>query len=429
MKKLLFIIFAFGFSLVQAQNILSLDEVIQMAMKKNYGILISRNEANIDKTNNTVGNAGMLPDISLNGSKNWVLKNVHQELIEGGDSDDPSANTSVLNTGIELSWTLFDGGKMFVTKGRLSEIAALGELQFKEQVMQTLSDVIAAYYNIVKQKQQLNSIEQVIVYNRERVRIMQTAFDSGSRGKTDLLQAKIDLNVSLENAINQQFVIDDSKRELKRLLGEDAGSPVDVNDSIPLNYTPDKNKLQQRLYNSNPTVLAFQKQNEINRLMLKEVERTRLPKINLNAGYYYNLTNSNGQVMANRSYGPQIGATLSLPVYLSGDINRQANIAKIELSSASYRLEDYKLQLNTELQNALNQFENQQKLLQIETENAELTKENLEISIQRLRLGQTNSLEVHLAQEEFVQSATRLINFKYNLKMAETRLKQLMGDL
>jgi outer membrane protein len=429
MKKLLFILFTFSFSLAQAQNILSLDETIQSALKKNYNILISRNEANIDKTNNTVGNAGMLPDITLNGSKNYSLKNSHQELQGGAVSNDPSANSSVFNTGIELSWTLFDGGKMFVTKNKLSEIEALGELQFKEQVMQTVYDVSAAYFNIVKQKQQLNSIDQTINYNRERVKIMQTAFNSGSAGKTDLLQAKIDLNVYLENAINQQSIIDDAKRELNRLLGEDASSLIDVNDSIPLNYTPDKSKLQQRLYTSNPTVLSFQKQTEINRLMLKEVERTRLPKINLNAGYYYNLTNTEGAVLLNRSFGPQIGASLSLPVYLSGDINRQANIAKIELNSASFRLEDYKLQLNTQLQNALNQFENQQKLLQIETENAELTKENLEISIQRLRLGQTNSLEVHLAQEEFVQSSTRLINFKYNLKMAEIRLKQLMGDL
>lgn len=429
MKKILFIIFAFGFSLTQAQNILSLDEVIQMAMEKNYGILISRNDAEIDNVNNTPGNAGMLPDISISGTKNYALKNSHQEFSDGSESNDPSANSSALNAGIELSWTLFDGGKMFVTKNKLSEMEALGELQFKEQVMQTLYEVIAAYYNIVKQKQQLNSIDQVIVYNRERVRIMQTAFESGSRGKTDLLQAKIDLNVSLENAINQQSVIEDSKRELKQLLGEDAKSSIDVNDSIPLQYKPDSNKLQQRLYTSNPTALALDKQTEINRLMIKEIERTRLPKINLNAGYFYNLTNQSSTVSLNRSFGPQIGATISVPVYLSGDINRQSNIARIQLSTASFRFEDYKLQLNTELQNALNHFENQLKLLQIETENTELTKENLEISIQRLRLGQTNSLEVHLAQEEFVQSATRLINFKYNLKMAETKLKQLMGDL
>ncbi|HNW49780.1 MAG TPA: TolC family protein [Prolixibacteraceae bacterium] len=414
----------------QAQNILSVEEAVQIALKKNYDIQISRNEATIDKMNNTPGNAGMLPDLSLSGSKNYQLKNVHQELSGGTASDNPNSNTSVLSAGVELGWTVFDGGKMFVTKRKLSEIKALGELQFKEQVMQTIYDVTAAYFNIVKQKQQLNSIEQTIVYNRERVKIMQTSFNSGSVNKADYLQAKIDLNVYLENEVNQQAVIDDAKRNLNRLLGEDIESPIEVNDSIPLGYVPDVNKLKQTLYELNPTVLSFQKQSDISKLALEETKRARLPRINLNGSYIYNnTTNSDGSVRLNRYYGPQVGASLSLPLYEGGALNRKVNVAKMEFSSAQFQLDDIKLQLNTQLQNALNQFETQQKLLEIETENAGLTKENLEISLQRLRLGQTNSLEVHMAQEEFVQSFTRLINFKYNLKLAEIKLKQLMGEL
>ena len=68
-------------------------------------------------------------------------------------------------------------------------------------------------------------------------------------------------------------------------------------------------------------------------------------------------------------------------------------------------------------------------MLKIEKENNELTKENIKISIERLRLGQTTSLEVRLAQEDYVQSCTRLINFQYNLKIAETKLKQLVSAL
>ena len=81
------------------------------------------------------------------------------------------------------------------------------------------------------------------------------------------------------------------------------------------------------------------------------------------------------------------------------------------------------------MQNALIDFENQQLLLQIEKENNQLTKENMEISLQRLRLGQTTSLEVHQAQESYVQSSTRLLNFEYNLKIGETKLKQLVSSL
>ena len=74
-------------------------------------------------------------------------------------------------------------------------------------------------------------------------------------------------------------------------------------------------------------------------------------------------------------------------------------------------------------------YENQQRLLQIEVTNNEFTKEMLEISMQRMKLGQTNTLEVHQAQENYVQSCTRLINIKFNMKIAEIKLKQLLAEL
>lgn len=67
--------------------------------------------------------------------------------------------------------------------------------------------------------------------------------------------------------------------------------------------------------------------------------------------------------------------------------------------------------------------------MQIEKENNELNKEYIEICLQRLRLGQSTSLELHQAQDSYVQSSTRLINFEYNMKMAEIKLKQLIATL
>jgi len=68
-------------------------------------------------------------------------------------------------------------------------------------------------------------------------------------------------------------------------------------------------------------------------------------------------------------------------------------------------------------------------MLAIEKENNQLTKENLEISIQRLKQGETTTLEVHQAQDDYMQSCTRLVNFKYNLKVAELKLRQLLSTL
>lgn len=143
-----------------------------------------------------------------------------------------------------------------------------------------------------------------------------------------------------------------------------------------------------------------------------------------------NTSNSEGSSLRNRVFGPQIGGTLSIPLFNGGETKRKISVARKELESAEYDLGNHKTtQVNTELLNTLTDFESQQQLLQIEKDNNQLAKENIEISIERLRLGQTTSLEVHQAQESYVQSSTRLINFEYNLKIAETRLKQLMSTL
>ena len=418
------------FSASNAQNIITVEDAVNIALRNNFDILVARNEADIAKANNTPGNAGMLPSVGAFGSGDYSVRNTTQKLSGGTENHYPSLSSASVNAGAELSWTLFDGGRMFVTKNKLNEIEALGEIEFKDQVLQTLYSVVAVYYDVVRQKQQLNAINVVMSYNRDRVTIAQAGLNAGSLLKTDLLQAKIDLNVTMENAINQQYTIDAAKRDLNSILGQDPNVAIEVTDSIPNNYSPDKKELLQRLDSVNTRILSYQKQAEIARLSLKENTRAYLPTLDFDAGYSLSHTNnSDGSVLNSRYYGPSAGGTVSIPLYSAGENRRKIAVSKIQLQSAEYDLQNIKLQVNTELQNALTEFENQRQLLQIETENNQLSRENLEISLQRLKQGQTTSLEVHQAQENYAQSSSRLINFEYNLKIAETKLKQLISEL
>lgn len=415
---------------VSAQQRLSLADAMGIALKNNYDIRLARNDADISKINNTAGNAGMLPAVQLTGSANRAFNNVSQQLSSGTFNIYPSQLSTTLNAGAQLSWTLFDGGKMFVTKNKLAEIQQLGDLQFKAKVLQTQADVIAAYYNVVSQKQQLNSINEVINYNRERVKIIQTGFDHGYYIKTDLLQAQIDLNVALENAINQKFAIQLALKNLNLLLAQPSDVDFEVEDSIPLNYNPNRDELTHKLLTNNTDILSLQKQKEIALLVLKENESLYLPKLNFIAGYIYNKNiSSQGSMLQNQSFGPELGGTLTIPLYSSGENKRKVAGAKIQLQSSDLQLKNLQLQTNTALENALTDFENQRELLHIEKQNHLLAKQNLDISLNRLAQGQTTSLEVHQAQESYTQSVTRLINFEYNLKMAETNIRRLVAEI
>ena len=433
MKKLILnlSIIIFFIPLTYSQKVLTSEDAISIALKYNYDILVARNSATTDSVNNTPGNAGMLPDVTISSAESYsTATKLHQKFSDGSTLSSSNTQSNSLNANIGLSWTLFDGGKMFVTKRKLSEIQELGEIQFRDRVLQTVYDVILAYYDVVRQKQELASINEVITYNLDRVKISQTSFDAGLSPKTNLLQAKIDLNVYQENAINQQSIILAAKRSLNQLLGRNTDVQFEVLDSIPISESLDNRVLSQKLDSSNTSILAYQKQIDVDKLSIKEMNSMLLPKIFFNTGYGLFQSNSpDGNPLVNRTIGPSVGGTVSIPIYQGGNAIRQIKVAKIQLQSDQYNLENVRLKVNQQLQNALTQFENQLNLLKIEKDNAILAKENLEISIQRLRYGQTTSLEVSLAENSFVDSLTRLINFEYNLKVAETKLKQLLARL
>ena len=433
MKKIILnlSIIIFFIPLTYSQKVLTSEDAISIALKYNYDILVARNSATTDSVNNTPGNAGMLPDVTISSTESYsTATKLHQKFSDGSTLSSSNTQSNSLNANIGLSWTLFDGGKMFVTKRKLSEIQELGEIQFRDRVLQTVYDVILAYYDVVRQKQELASINEVITYNLDRVKISQTSFDAGLSPKTNLLQAKIDLNVYQENAINQQSIILAAKRSLNQLLGRNTDVQFEVLDSIPISETLDNRVLSQKLDSSNTSILAYQKQIDVDKLSIKEMNSMLLPKIFFNTGYGLFQSNSpDGNPLVNRTIGPSVGGTVSIPIYQGGNAIRQIKVAKIQLQSDQYNLENVRLKVNQQLQNALTQFENQLNLLKIEKDNAILAKENLEISIQRLRYGQTTSLEVSLAENSFVDSLTRLINFEYNLKVAETKLKQLLARL
>lgn len=427
--KILFIFFL-CFSMASAQKVLTLDEMINIILKNNYDIYIARNESDIARLNNSAGNAGMLPDLSFKASASIDNSNILQTHPQAPDTKYPNMTSNSIAASVNLNWTLFDGGKMFISKNKLNELQAIGELNYKNQVLNTVFQAVSIFYDIIRQQQQLKAINEIIVFNQNRTLIAQTAFDAGTRAKTDLLQAKMDLNLAKQNALSQENLIKSQKIELNKLMVLSTDNNFDINDSISDINIPEYRELEEKLLNSNLNLILLKKQLELAKLIKDEIESSRLPFINLSGAYNFSsLNNSDGNLKSNREYGPQLAVGLSIPIYSAGEISRKSEIASIDIKSNEYNLEAAKLELKLQLQNSLSELEFRKQQLIIEQENNLLAKENIEISLERLRLGEATSLEVHLAQDEYAQSTARLINFKYYMKTLETKIKQLIAEL
>ena len=206
-------LFIFTASSSYAQRILTVEEAVANALQKNYDIILSRNDSTIAAIDYSYKNAVFLPQLNATAGTLWNNNSQKQTLADGTKRDKSGLKSNNITSQIALNWTLFDGLKMFVLRDKAEQLLEFGELEIKNQVVNTVATVINNYYNIVRQKQQLRSIEEQMSIDSERVRLAQYRLDVGVGIKPDLLQSKIDLNAQKAAQLQQQALIEQLKEQ------------------------------------------------------------------------------------------------------------------------------------------------------------------------------------------------------------------------
>src|SRR5690349_2410381 len=100
MSRIFFIFFILISTACFAQESLSLNDAIGLALKNNYSILIYSNEQTIGANNNTVGNAGMLPSVTAAGGLNETVNDLEQNYTDGRTVDRKGVVATTANAGV-----------------------------------------------------------------------------------------------------------------------------------------------------------------------------------------------------------------------------------------------------------------------------------------------------------------------------------------
>ncbi|MGZ4098159.1 MAG: TolC family protein, partial [Bacteroidia bacterium] len=181
------------------QEVLTIENAIKIGLEKNYDVLTAKNFKEISKAQNNIGNAGMSPQVSLNAAYNAANINSHQEFNTGAVQDRTGANSNNFAASANVTWTVFDGLKMFAIKKRLNQNEQLTSLQFKQQMETTIYNIILAYYDIVRINELIKAANQNLAIYAERKKIAQLKLEIGSDSKVDLLLVKSDENKAKSN--------------------------------------------------------------------------------------------------------------------------------------------------------------------------------------------------------------------------------------
>lgn len=427
-RYLTILLFACSTSL-HAQERLTLQDAITKALQYNYDIRVADVAAQVAAANNTAGNAGMLPNINATGGANAGVTNAHIQFATGDEQDRLGAKTMSYNGAINLNWTLFDGGRMFIVRRQLNELEDLGHVAQKAQVQATVSQVIQAYAQVVWQKQQGIAIDTGLVLAQVRMVLSQLKFETGASAKVDYLQARVDYNARQSDSLNQESALNAAYANLNLLMGEDPYKTFVVDDSLSADM-----QLQptdpERLTDINLSLDVARRNAEISKLNARIAKTYYLPVLGLNGAYSYNYNKSEtGTLLFNRSSGPAGGLSLSVPIFQGGNIRRQAKVASLQARRDEILYEKQNTDIGRQYRTAWRNYEMSVAAYRLEQENIGYAKENMMIQKARFRVGLATTIETREAENSYVQALVRYYTAAYNLKVNETIVLELENEL
>jgi outer membrane protein len=428
--KYILLLFISSSLLMSAQSVLTLEDAIAITLENNFDIRIAKNDLQIDQENVSIGNAGMLPRVNGTITNNNTVLNIDQTFANGDEVEIDGAKNLNLNFGVGLEWTIFDGFRMFARHNQLKELQKLGETELKLNVLTRVSEVYDTYYILVNQQHLIRSLDSIITVSEFRLKTAQTRFTIGKASKLEVLNAEVDYNadVSAKIRLNEQYAI--SKIALNQLMVRPSETDFTVADVILIDESlklPDLLTLAQE---QNPELQMQYINKKIQEYELKQVKAARLPSLSLSTGY--NLIRSEtpfGFVTQSTGRNFNYGFTASMNIFDGFNQNRNERTSKIQLENTQLLIDRQKQTVTAQISSIYQSYLSNLALLEMEQKNEKIARQNLEITLDKFKIGTISPVEFRTAQVNYANAIIRLTNAELLAKQTEISLKEIAGNL
>lgn len=434
-KYLLSLLISIPF-LVKAQDTLSLTEAVRIALQNNHQIQLSKYDVEIRELQEDPSMVGRSPVIELNASYElgWSDAGIETLPLNPNSDAGPPLELDGFSNDIivapQISMVLLDGRAGKYRLDQLSTATTVAGLQLRQTIEQIIAEVSSAYLQMAEQQARMVISRQSIALNQDRLARTRQDARYGTSGSLQELQIEVDLKTDSATYRNLRLSYENTRRDLNRLMGRDAGTAFGVASQLTIRTDLQMQTLETALLENN-TLLRLRDQGM--RSAALEVELSKAasrPRLNgyANISYAY-LHNDASFLRVNRSLGPNVGLRLNVPISDGGARRIKTQTAELAQERSHLERRDAEAELIKALRNAYAVYENTLEQLRIEKSNLVVFEQNLENTTNRYSLGTANNTDVRAAQLNLDAARNRINNYRYTIKQAEVQLYLLTGML
>jgi outer membrane protein TolC len=430
MKSILLLLAIVFSAAAPAQELLTLEDAVAQALKNNYDIRLASNDLRIDQQNVSLANAGILPSVSGTFTQNNSIQNSTQVRTDGTTQELDNAKNNNLNYGVNLGWTIFDGFRMFARYDQLKEIEKLGSTELKLTITTRVADVMETYFDLVQQQQLLKSLDTAIVISSQRVDLARNRYTIGKAAKLEVLNAQVDLNTDKTNFLRQKETFENTQTYLNELMARDVAIRFRVADTVSIDNTLKLADLMSLAGQQNPQLQIALINKRVAELNLKQVRANRYPQLRVSTGYVVTETESSlGFARSTSGSGLSYGLSASVNIFNGFLQKRNERIAKIQIENSDIQITQQQQSINSQLMSSYQTYLTNLELVQLERSNVDIAKQNLDITLEKFRIGTITTIEVRTAQLNYINAMARNSSAQYQAKLSEVALRELAGNI
>ncbi len=415
-----------------SQEVYDLGRCIHTGLEQNFSLQVSRNQETIAVNDHTIGNAGYLPSLTLNGQYGGSMNTLEQNLRTGDDVTTPDILNTYASAEVELGMTIFRGFEVKNTYQKLGRQSELEGLNLQMAAENLVARIVSEYNYYIQQMALCDNMIYAVSLSRERLRIDEQRYLLGGASKLELLQSTVYLNADSSRLAHQQEVLRTSQIRLNELMSvEDLGEDLLLKDTlIQINESLSYNELLEQTLAYNTSLQIASGNQLISELDYKIIRSRSYPYLNMSAGYgYANNVYEKGDLSLQNTRGLTYGLTLGFNIFDGFNTRREKNNARIDIETSNIRYSEIEQEVRAELLTIFYAYENNLRLINLEEQNLGVAQENLEIALERYKLGSLSGLELREVQKSLLDAEERLISVKYQAKLAEISLLQIAGRI
>ncbi|MFD2908794.1 TolC family protein [Flavobacterium ardleyense] len=432
-----FMLFAF---VLKAQDVkeLTLKDALQYAIENKSDAKKAKLEVENSKYKIAEVRAMALPQINLSGGLTY--NPILQESALPGEFFGQPGQVILVPFGQEwnsnavasFSQNLFNQQVFTGLKAAKStrEFYQINQLLTEEQLIEKVS---SSYYQVYVYQQKLKIAESNLESTNKVKNIIDGQFKNGLARKIDL--DRISVKVSNLEAAKQQLInaVQLQENTLKFFIGmaiEQAiklpENTMEVTAVVFEKNTDVSNRTEMALLKKQETLLSYQK---------KAFQAEYYPTLSLNANYGYQGLGKEFPWLAKPSDGvywsdfSSIGLSLRIPLFNGFSTSSKVHQANISLEKIAEDINDAKLALNYQFENAKTQINNSVINLSTQEQNMKLAKEVLDNTQNNYVNGLASLTELLDAENALTESQNNYTAAQLEYKLAEIQIIKSKGEL